>query len=227
MTCAARALVLWAVTVMTACPGEAGDSTATTTHTGADPTNQTGDVCEAPVAPTGPAVAVHLRNDSAVDVFMPASAHNGQGPPFELSDPDGNLQTIELAGCPGSCDDLLVDGTCACDPRYSASVLRIVPGGVYEGMWSGAYVMTLFTEEECVPAECSITCDYEVQAPAGDHTFAVYYGKGVECDTPGCTCEPSADGWCEIAGADFGLDEDPLKVVFTYPDTTDVTLSLR
>jgi hypothetical protein len=83
------------MTAMTACPGDAGDSTGETTHaTHTGPMNPTGEMCEPPVAPTGPAVAVHLRNDSDVD-------HNGEGPPFELRDPDDNLQTIELTGCPG------------------------------------------------------------------------------------------------------------------------------
>lgn len=136
-------------------------------------------MCEPPVAPTGPAVAVHLRNDSDVDVFLPFSAHNGEGPPFELRDPDDNLQTIEL-----------VNGDCECTPGYSTSLMRIVLGGVYEGTWSGVKIMTLFTEEVCVPEESDAV-------------------------------------WCEILDADFGENESPLDVEFMYPDTSEVTLSLK
>lgn len=164
------------------------------------------------------------RGPDELDVFVTGSALNCQGPPFELRAADDTFLTIELSGCPAPCDDLLVNGVCACDPACNTSLIRIVPGGVHEGTWSGATIMTLFAEEGCYPAECSKVCNYEAQAPAGTYRLYAEYSKAAECDAPDCTCEPSAAGWCEIADASIGINEPSPVVEFAYPDTTDVTL---
>lgn len=213
---------------MLGCPGPPGDSTGESTHAAsAGHTNPTGEMCAAPSPEIGPPVTVYLRNDSDVDVFVTGSVLNCQGPPFEVRAADDGFLTIELTGCPASCDDLLVNGVCACEAGCNTSLIRIVPGGVYEGTWTGATVMTLFAEEGCYPAECSKVCNYEAQAPAGDYRFYTEYSKAMECGAPDCTCEPSAAGWCEIPDANIGVNEQSPEVEIAYPGAAEVTLSLE
>lgn len=208
------------------------DTTADTTD--ANPTEPTGDVCEDPSdVGIGPAVAVHLRNNGDVDLFVEVLGGCSGAAPYVLRDGGDKVVQSKSDVCPTPCRIVLEGGDCGCSDVgvCQVAVVRIAPGGVYDSAWSGAVHGWVTPPAECLPDGCGGTvCATETQAPAGSYTLASRHSRSIPCDLDQCACEPSSEGWCiaaDTGGIRLGPAEPPVEVSFTYPDTTDVTLVLE
>lgn len=239
-----RSIVVLLAMSLVGCPGKSDGEESTgeaTEATSAGPTTPTGSgeetgasggvttgaMCEDPAdVAIGPPVAVHLRNEGDADVFIRAPS-SCEGAPYRIVDAEDQTLQIELGTCPPPCAEVLAFQACGCpDAACATSVIRVAPGGVFDGAWSGASVAHIMLPAACIPAECEGTsCAIEQQAPAGTYRLTATHSKSVQCGSPECTCEPSADGWCEIvADVSLGPEEPASEVAFAYPDLTDVTL---
>lgn len=204
------------------------DSPTTDAPTTDSPTTDpTGAACIDPAETEfGPAVALTIRNDGAVPLFIPTQSFCADVLPVTLFAGDAEIQ-ISRTLCDFSCGEALT-GACGCpagcgDP---SDVVQISPGGVYTDTWSGVRVVPFELDAGCAADGCSAMCTAELQTPPGSYTLRATATSAVNNCEPPCTCTANADGWC-IFEADPNGAEIVVEAVLDYPTQTAAMLTFN
>ena len=213
--------------------GEAGSgSTTTTTATTAITATTTsvdtgtggGGACDPSDADIGPPVTVRLTNDRDVPIYFTQTVQCEVGSPFSIT-----LDGDPVPWIPGPCTTCgeALQGACQCPvPCFADAVIRVDPGGVWEGQWPGSVAVTAQLTPDCVSEFCGDTCIALEQAAPGSYAVEATAWTDVDCQGMPCACSesPPPDGWCTVTGQVAG-DSTPRPVPFDYPDVPVVDLS--
>lgn len=212
--------------------GQAGDSSMTgADETGNESETGAGACEEEPADPAPVAVAMGVRNETEVPIFL----HRG----FECSDEvtlrgPGDENTALRPPCEKPACGGLFEGDCSVvcgddEGDCSNRMVRIDPGATFVHDWDG-----LVWIERVLPVECIADCDpdpdciEQVVATSGTYTFDVRVGECPYEDPGECEC-PGGDPTCSIlVESDLGIQPGAAaSLEFEFPDETDPILVVR
>jgi hypothetical protein len=222
----------------TATPTDPGmtDSGATTTPdpttdpsgTTTDPETTTGGACSEfeDVVP-GPGVKISLHNDGSDAVFLFHASSCAQVPLIEVFSSDSDAPTRWFHDvCEITCGQA-IQGACACPPFCPAdAILMIAPGGTHTFPWDGAALRDVPLPLEC-GADCGDSCLKVEQEEAGSYMLVARAStSAIVCADPDvCTCEPNAEGWCDVQASGIGAELRLAEGVLDYPGAQEITLT--
>ena len=184
-----------------------------------------GESCDAYLdeAPAAAPVTLRFRNERAEAIYLGSQIGCGVLVPFTLRDASGAVLPWHLDGCGFTCETSQdFSGGCAADCAIPP-VFLIAPGGHHDLTWTGVVVETVDMPQACyAEGGASETCERRVNPAAGSYEVtgeAFTEVTGCDPSQGACTCEPSAEGSCQldytatISGA-------PITTVATlaYPD---------
>ena len=198
--------------------GGSGDATGSTDagDTTAGPTQ-----CLPPAPQIGPAVTVRIVNEQALPVYIPDTFGCTTLVPFDVVR-DGTPVPWQYEECT-SCE-AAIEGICFCPAACPIdSVLRLDPGGTWEGSWPGSETMPLTLTPECTDEFCGPQCATSIAAVDGAYTVEVQTAIDVDCFDAQCDCvgAPDPGGWCRVNGTLAG-DQAGQVQPFSYPSETSV-----
>lgn len=193
---------------------------------GSDDTTGGPQACDPSDPAIGPGVSVTISNAGDVPLYLPEGVSCAIRPPFSIWRDDAEVTwAVEAcltctAAAEGACN---CPGACVLD-----TVIRIDPGGSWEGQWTGAQALAAELAAECAGEFCSGACMALLQAPAADYIARAVGGTDVDCGAETCEClgEPSPEGWCSVAGIVSGT-ETIAEATIAYPVTRAVDVVFR
>ena len=209
---------------------EATASSSSSSSSATDPpttTDPTGAACVDPAETEfGPAVAVMIRNDGAVPLFIRTQSFCADVLPVALFAGDAEIQ-ISRGLCDFPCSEALT-GDCGCPAGCAdpSDVVQIFPGGVYTDTWSGVRVVPFELDAGCVTENCGAMCTADRQTPPGSYTMRATATSAVNNCEPPCTCTANADGWCIFEAEPTGADI-VVEAVLDYPAQTAAMLTFN
>ncbi len=196
--------------------GQGGGDTSGSDSTGS------GVGCEAYDNQSGPAVVtLRVRNDTGLDVYLPASCDTAQ---FTIEnsptpDPDVWYGPGGVGACTQTCEMLQEEEPYVCDfGGCPPSSIRIAAGQTRDLQWHGTGARSREMPDICWFTDYpNDTCTQIIAAKSGDYQVSLrgYSECGEEC-----TCD--AEGLC--TGDAIGLEAYLQPTVFQYPATSVVEL---
>ncbi len=206
----------------TATGGGSGDSTGST---GGAETTGGPDECLPPAPEIGPAVTLRIVNAQTFPVYIPDTFGCAVLGPFEILREDAPV-SWQYEACT-SCE-AAVDGACGCPAACPIdSVIRLDPGGIWEGSWPGSEAMQVTLAPGCTDEFCGPQCTTSIAAAAGEYTVQVQTAIEVDCGGGPCDClgDPDPGGWCRVTGS-LGSEQAAQVRTLVYPDETSVDVEI-
>jgi hypothetical protein len=112
--------------------------------------------CDPSTPDIGPAVAVTVVNSTAQPLYFTEAESCSIGTPFAIAVGEQRIDWL-VESCV-ACAAVL-EGQCGCPAACAAdSVIRIDPGGRYEGQWSGAVAFAATLAADCASGDCGDQC---------------------------------------------------------------------
>jgi hypothetical protein len=199
-------------------------STTSASTTGDGDESTTGAAgCDPSDPEIGPAVSVAIENQTDAPIYVTEATGCGFVPPFAILRDEAALQWV-LEPCV-SCS-AVISGQCGCPGAcFQDSVIRIDPGGRWDGEWTGAEAHAVELAAECVGEFCGPACTALLQAPDGDYVARAVASTAVDCGVDMCDCNDALDpaGFCSVSGVRSGT-ETTRDVPFVYADTTSIEI---
>lgn len=187
------------------------------TSTGTPTTGEPGACVDPSETDIGPAVAVTIRNDTAMPLFFPLADLCDPLLPFQVLDADDVVVKTTVRACEFSCETVL-QGNCGCGLGCgTAPAVKIEPGGAHIATWSGVQWITTAVLAECVEG-CEPECVARATTPAGTYTLRSTAYEAVTACEP-CDCQAGPDGTCEVAGEGEGQTF-TAEITIDYPGET-------
>jgi hypothetical protein len=162
--------------------------------------------CTSYMDQTGYTLPVHIKNASAVTLYLGPTESGCQAEPlFQVE--DGARHVLpSLAGCHTSCQALMQTGPTACPLACAApSTITLAPGQTVDVPWDGRFAVPQTLPAQCMPNSAASTgsCVQAQKIEAAPFTFSAKAGTRRQClEASGtCNCAPNADGTCTAASS--------------------------
>jgi hypothetical protein len=173
----------------------------------------------------GPPVTVRITNTDTIPIYLADTVGCTTVVPFDVLRDGGPVywQFEECTSCAAA-----VSGSCGCPAACPIdSVIRLDPGGTWEGSWPGSERMQITLPAGCTDDFCGPQCTNAIASPAGNYEIQLVYSSLVDCGAAQCDCqsEPDPAGWCRVTGT-YGGDPGGVIEPFAYPGETLVELTI-
>lgn len=184
-----------------------------------------GDACEDPTVPVGPAVEIQIHNTGAARAFVDAESGCEEVSPFTILGADNSEQKVDFDAFEWPCSEIVDDDACG-EPLgcpVAGWVIQIEPGATLKLPWSGGSFVKAPLAQACADERFCGGCFISEQAPAGAYKVQVRHAATTDnCEGTCPVCTPNADGWCIAEGV--RVEDSLAEATINYP--TDAVVEL-